>query len=78
MDSNDKNLVASVLERGKRRRDEDDMLTPKDELDEPVADGLAVAANLGVEVAVDDTSGGSWVRDTGVFATWNVRHPDAT
>jgi RNA polymerase sigma factor RpoD-like protein len=56
MDPNDKNLVASVLERGKRRRDEDDLLQPKDELDEPAAgDGLAVAADLGVDVAVDET-----------------------
>src|SRR6476659_3626183 len=33
MDSADKQLVASVLERGKRRRDDDDLLQPKDELD---------------------------------------------
>src|SRR6476660_6187427 len=56
MDSADKQLVASVLERGKRRRDDDDLLQPKDELDEPAGDGLAVAADLGVEVAVDDQS----------------------
>jgi RNA polymerase primary sigma factor len=56
MDSADKQLVASVLERGKRRRDDDDLLAPKDELDEPAGDGLAVAADLGVEVAVDDQS----------------------
>ena len=56
MDSADKQLVASVLERGKRRRDDDDLLQPKDELDEPAGDGLAVAADLGVEVAVDDAS----------------------
>src|SRR6187200_2812854 len=56
MDSADKQLVASVLERGKRRRDDDDLLAPKDELDDGVGDGLAVAADLGVEVAVDDQS----------------------
>src|SRR6188474_1596302 len=56
MDSADKQLVASVLERGKRRRDDDDLLQPKDELDEAPGDGLAVAADLGVEVAVDDAS----------------------
>src|SRR3954468_3520763 len=56
MDSADKQLVASVLERGKRRRDDDDPLQPKDELDDGANDGLAVAADLGVEVAVDDQS----------------------
>ena len=36
MDLADKQLVASVLERGKRRRDDDDLHQPKDELDEAV------------------------------------------
>jgi RNA polymerase primary sigma factor len=51
-DPTDKQLVASVLERGKRRR-EDDSLAPKDEL-EPSGDGRAKAAELGVAVAVDE------------------------
>ncbi|MDP8905584.1 MAG: RNA polymerase sigma factor RpoD [Chloroflexota bacterium] len=54
MDASDKQLVASVLERGKRSRDEDDLLQPKDELETP-GDGLAVAAGLGVDVQVDET-----------------------
>ena len=61
MDVGDKQLVASVLERGKRRRDDDDLLEPKDELDEPAADdGLSVAGELGVEVALDDTDKTPW------------------
>ena len=53
MDSADKQLVASVLERGKRRRDEDDLLNPRTTR-RTSGDGLAVAAELGVEVAVDE------------------------
>ncbi len=34
MDTGDKQLVASVLERGKRRRDDDMIDGPKDELEE--------------------------------------------
>src|SRR3954454_6459015 len=61
MDVGDKQLVASVLERGRRRRDEDDMNDNKDELDEPTPDdGLAVAGELGVEVALDDTDNKPW------------------
>src|SRR5688572_17346561 len=60
MDTSDKQLVASVLERGKRRRDEDGMLdgNRSDELDEPNA-GLSAAAELGVDVAIDETEKGS-------------------
>jgi len=58
MDVGDKQLVASVLERGKRRRD-DDLLEQKDELEEP-ADGLTAAAELGVEVALDETDKTPW------------------
>jgi len=58
MDVGDKQLVASVLERGKRRRD-DDSLEQKDELDEPV-NGLSAAAELGVEVAIDDADKTPW------------------
>src|SRR3954447_937290 len=61
MDS-DKLLVASVLERGRRRRDEDDMSdNNKDELDEARPDnGIAVAGELGVEVALDETDNKPW------------------
>src|SRR5690349_16278043 len=52
MDS-DKLLVASVLERGKRRRDDDLADNSKDELDEPASDGMSAAAELGVEVQLD-------------------------
>jgi Sigma-70 factor, region 1.2 len=58
MDIGDKQLVASVLERGKRRRD-DDLPEAKDELEEP-ADGLTAAAELGVEVPLDDGGQTPW------------------
>ncbi len=57
MDANDKQLVASVLERGKRRRDDDALLPAKDELEEngePAGDGRAAVAELGVAIAVDE------------------------
>ena len=61
MDAGDKQLVASVLERGKRRRD-DDMIDggQKDELEESSSNGLSAAAELGVEVAVDDAEKTPW------------------
>jgi RNA polymerase sigma factor RpoD-like protein len=61
MDSSDKSLVASVLERGKRRRDEDGMMDGNrgDELDEPTP-GLSAAAELGVEVALDEGDKAPW------------------
>src|SRR6478735_5553173 len=61
MDS-DKLLVASVLERGRRRRDDDDPTDNKnDELEESTPDdGLSVAGELGVEVALDDSESKPW------------------
>ena len=59
MDVGDKQLVASVLERGKRRRD-DDLPESKDELDETPDNGLSVAGALGVEVAIDDSEKAAW------------------
>jgi RNA polymerase primary sigma factor len=58
-DSTDKLLVASVLERGKRR---DDELGPVQEEDElaTARDGLTAAAELGVEVAVDEGDKTPW------------------
>jgi RNA polymerase primary sigma factor len=57
----DKQLVASVLERGgKRRQDLDgDLVRPKDELDEN-ADGASTAAALGVAIPVEDSSQQPW------------------
>src|SRR5688500_5660672 len=55
MDS-DKQLVASVLERGKRRRD-DDLNDQKDDLDEAPSNGMNAAAELGVEVQIDGDGG---------------------
>jgi RNA polymerase primary sigma factor len=55
MDS-DKQLVASVLERGKRRRD-DDLNDQKDDLDEAPSNGMSAAAELGVEVQIDSDAG---------------------
>ena len=61
MDASDKSLVASVLERGKRRRDDDGMLdgNRNDELDEPT-NGMAAVAELGVDVAIDEADKTPW------------------
>ncbi len=60
-DPTDKQLVASVLERPKRRGELDsDLVRPKDELDESSGNGAAVAANLGVAIPVEDSSQRSW------------------
>ncbi len=62
MDVSDKQLVASVLERGKRRRDEDGMDGNRggsDELDEPT-NGMAAVAELGVDVAIDEGDKTPW------------------
>src|SRR5687767_9354822 len=61
MDVSDKQLVASVLERGKRRRDDDGMLDGNrgDELDEPT-NGMAAVAELGVDVAIDEGDKQPW------------------
>ena len=62
-DPTDKLLVASVLERGKRRRDpEDDLVNPKASDDDEVVStgGLSAAAALGVEVAVDESEKQPW------------------
>ncbi|CAN5246250.1 hypothetical protein BH24CHL7_BH24CHL7_10990 [soil metagenome] len=61
MDPNDKQLVASVLERGKRRRDPDEgLVQPKDDSEEGSSNGAAAAAALGVAVAVDETEKSPW------------------
>ena len=59
MDTGDKQLVASVLERGKRRRDDDGMLDSKDELEEQ-GNGISAAAELGVDVAIDESDKTPW------------------
>ena len=56
----DKLLVASVLERGKRRDIDEDLVRPKDDDDLGDNSGLAVATELGVEVAVDEASQQPW------------------
>ncbi len=59
-DPTDKLLVASVLERGKRRDIDEDLVQPKDD-DDLVADpGLSAAAELGVDVAVDEADKQPW------------------
>ncbi len=60
MDVGDKQLVASVLERGKRRRDDDDLLDNKDELEEGSQRRHPAPAELGVEVAIDDGEKTAW------------------
>ncbi|CAN5702209.1 hypothetical protein BH23CHL7_BH23CHL7_18220 [soil metagenome] len=60
-DPTDKQLVASVLERPKRRGDMDgDVVRPKDELDEGSGNGAAAAAALGVSIPVEDASQRPW------------------
>ncbi len=62
-DPTDKLLVASVLERSKRRRDpEDELVNPKapEEDDIGPSEGLSAAAQLGVEVAVDESEKQPW------------------
>src|SRR5712691_11293569 len=59
-DPTDKLLVASVLERGKRRDIDEDLVQPMDD-DDLVADpGLSAAAELGVDVAVDEADKQPW------------------
>ena len=60
-DPTDKLLVASVLERGKRRDIDEDLVQPKGSDDELIPDaGMAAAAELGVDVAVDEASQQPW------------------
>jgi RNA polymerase primary sigma factor len=59
-DPTDKLLVASVLERGKRRDIDADLVQPKED-DELTPDaGMAAAAELGVDVAVDEAAQQPW------------------
>ena len=59
-DATDKLLVASVLERGKRRRDpDDDLVRPKDD-DDDATETINPAAALGVEVTVDEGDKQPW------------------
>ena len=61
-DPADTRLVAAVLERGKRRMD-DDLVSPKDTEEEDAlgsAPGLGVVAELGVAVSVDEAGSQPW------------------
>ena len=60
MDPSDKVLVASVLERDRRRRGIDDEVSPKDSDEEMEGGPEIAAAELGVDVAVDDGDRGPW------------------
>jgi RNA polymerase primary sigma factor len=62
-DPTDKQLVASVLERGKRRSEDDDLVSPKSDSDEDVlgsTPSIAAVAELGVEVPVESDEKGVW------------------
>ena len=60
-DPADTQLVAAVLERGKRRGIDDDLVTPKSEEDEQLATpGLGIANELGVAVSVDEPGAQPW------------------
>src|SRR5215218_7778140 len=78
MDSSDKSLVASVLERGKRRRDEDGMLDGNrgDELEESNP-GSAVAQELGVDVAIDETDKQPWEEPPAKLDAETAEEPSA-
>jgi RNA polymerase primary sigma factor len=78
MDVSDKQLVASVLERGKRRRDEDGMLdgNRNDELDEPT-DGMSAVAELGVDVAIDETDKQPWEEPPAKLDAETAEEPSA-
>ena len=61
-DPTDKLLVASVLERKRRRDPEDEMVNPKGSDDDELTPdaGLSAAAELGVDVAVDEADKQPW------------------
>ena len=60
MDPSDKVLVASVLERDRRRRGLDDEVEPKDTEDELEIGPELAAAELGVDVPVEDSERVPW------------------
>ncbi len=60
MDPSDKVLVASVLERDRRRRGLDDEVEPKDTEDEIEIGPELAAAELGVDVPVEDSERVPW------------------
>ncbi len=79
IDPTDKQLVASVLERGKRRRDPDeDLLRPKGAEEEEVGgDGLNAAAELGVAVPVDDGEKQPWEEPPAKLDSEEAEEPTA-
>jgi RNA polymerase sigma factor RpoD-like protein len=76
MDVSDKQLVASVLERGKRRRDDDDLLDNKDELEES-GNGISAAAELGVQVAIDESDKTPWEEPPAKLDSEQAEEPTA-
>ncbi len=60
MDPSDKVLVASVLERDRRRRNIDDEVETKDSDEDLDRVPEIAAAELGVDVAVEDSERGAW------------------
>ena len=79
MDSSDKSLVASVLERGKRRRDEDGMLDGNrgDDLGEEPNAGISAAQELGVDVAIDEGEKGPWEEPPAKLDAETAEEPSA-
>jgi RNA polymerase primary sigma factor len=76
-DPTDKQLVASVLERPKRRGDDGDLQRPKDDLEEGGGDGASVAANLGVVIPVEDGSQRQWVEPPAKLDSATAEEPTA-
>jgi RNA polymerase primary sigma factor len=73
MDVGDKQLVASVLERGKRRRDDD---LDKDEIEES-DNGVSSPAELGVEVAIDEGDKRPWEEPPAKLDAQTAEEPTA-
>ncbi len=74
-DPTDTQLVAAVLERGKRRGLDDDLVVPKDEADELVVPTLGVVAELGVAVSVEEAGQQPWEEPPAVLTKEEADEP---
>jgi len=75
-DPTDTQLVATVLERGKRRGLDDDLVVAKDEdVDELAGPDLGVAAELGVAVSVEEAGQQPWEEPPAVLTKEEADEP---
>ncbi|MGZ3586870.1 MAG: sigma-70 family RNA polymerase sigma factor, partial [Candidatus Limnocylindrales bacterium] len=78
VDPTDTQLVAAVLERGKRRGLDDDLVAPKgEEADELVVPDLGVAAELGVAVSVEEAGQQPWEEPPAILTKEEAEEPTA-